>query len=50
MKPKYICKKCQTNKVFEFGIVCTPCFDKYWERPLAVEQELDDDDPEEEDE
>ena len=45
---KYKCGKCNKTPVYEQGICCTPCFDLLWARPLAVEQELDDDDPEEE--
>jgi len=46
---KYKCGKCGVTPVYEQGICCTPCFDKLWARPsIAVEQELDDDDPEEE--
>jgi len=53
MKPKYRCR-CG-RKVSEKGIVCSPCFDKFWQvtHSLAVEQELDDfgsEDEEEEDE
>ena len=52
MKKKFKCAKCNKNKVYERGIVYTPCFDSYWKpvRSIAEEQELDDDDPEEEDE